>query len=318
MKFGALVQDWVDAFYAIARKRDIKLTVNIDLPDDFTIAIDVEKIERVFFNLISNAFKYTPDNGKIALEAAYDKDGWLVFAVRDNGRGIAVDDLSNIFDRFYQVDKIHPNGSGIGLSLAKAFIELHGGNISVESRLGEGSIFVVKIPVNHVAEVSSTLPLQRAISNSDVDVELGNIDVDSDIADAAGKPLLLVVDDNEDIRRMISELMNDEYVVIGAADGNEGIRMAARYVPDLIICDVMMPEMDGMECCRRIKDELSTSHIPVLMLTACSMDEQRAQGYDSGADGYLAKPFSLSVLKSRCKSLIDNRKRIKEIWSGNK
>ncbi|MDE6860038.1 MAG: substrate-binding domain-containing protein [Duncaniella sp.] len=311
--FGSMVLDWTEAFNAIARKRDIKLAVDINLPDGFSLALDAEKVERVFFNLMSNAFKYTPDNGKIRFIATTENDN-LVFSVEDTGKGIAEEDLGNIFDRFYQVDKVHPNGSGIGLSLAKAFVELHGGSISVESHLGVGSRFTVMIPVRHVAaETGKSLP--GAITSSDVEVELGGIEIEAPLMDDDGKPLLLVVDDNEDIRRMVGELLKDDYTVIFASNGKDGVRLAAKYVPDLIICDVMMPVMDGLECCRRIKDEVSTSHIPVLLLTACSMDEQRAQGYESGADGYVAKPFNTAVLKSRCKNLIDNRKRIKDLWT---
>lgn len=314
VRFKPQIADWAEAFYAIARKRDIKLSADISLPDDFTIAIDTEKIERVFFNLMSNAFKYTPDNGRIRFSAGCNPDGDLVFSVEDTGRGIAVEDLGSIFDRFYQVDKIHPNGSGIGLSLAKAFVELHGGSIGVESRIGEGSKFTVTLPVRHVAD-TCVEPASKSITCNDVDVELGEIELDRGNIDS-DKPLLLVVDDNEDIRKMLGELLSDEYTVIFAPNGQEGIRLAAKYVPDLIVCDVMMPVMDGLECCRKIKEEVSTSHIPILLLTACSMDEQRAQGYESGADGYVAKPFNTAVLKSRCRNLIENRKRIKNLWAG--
>lgn len=314
VRFATLVMDWAESFHAIARKRDIRLSVDIDIADDFSLALDTEKIERVFFNLMSNAFKYTPDNGRITF-ATEIRGNELIFSVEDSGRGIAEEDLSNIFDRFYQVDKIHPNGSGIGLSLAKAFVELHGGTIAVESKLGSGSKFTVVIPVCHVADTAEPAA-PKAIGRNEVDVELGEIELDSRYLDAE-KPLLLVIDDNEDIRKMIGELLGDDYTVIFAANGKEGIHLAAKYVPDLIVCDVMMPVMDGLECCRRIKDEISTSHIPVLLLTACSMDEQRAQGYESGADAYVAKPFNTAVLKSRCKNLIENRRRIKNLWANS-
>ncbi len=305
-----LMRDWTESFNAIARKRDIKLNVDILIDSSVTLAIDVEKIERVFFNLMSNAFKYTADNGKIHLVCSCD-DSQLIFSVEDTGQGIAVEDLGNIFDRFYQVDKIHPNGSGIGLSLAKAFIELHGGSIDVESILGKGSKFTVMLPVRHVSENAAT-NVSRMITDSEVNAELGNIELET-VNDGDGKPLLLIIDDNADIRKMIRELLSADYRIIEAANGKDGIRLASKYVPDLIICDVMMPVMDGLECCRRIKDEITTSHIPVLMLTACSMDEQRIQGYESGADGYLSKPFNSKMLSMRCENLIENRKRIKNL-----
>ncbi|WP_290451247.1 substrate-binding domain-containing protein [uncultured Muribaculum sp.] len=315
-KFGTLVKEWAESFNSIARKRDITLTVDVTLDKDFTLAVDAEKIERVFFNLMSNAFKYTPDNGSIKFSCVLDGDN-LRFSIEDTGHGIGADDINNIFDRFYQVDKIHPNGSGIGLSLAKAFVELHGGSIAVESILGVGSKFTVTLPVVHVEECMPA-DTDNLITKADVNAELDRLEeVDRTTTAGTELPLLLVIDDNADIRRMIVELLKDEYNIVTAPDGREGVRLAAKYVPDLIICDVMMPVMDGLECCRIIKDEVSTSHIPVLMLTACSMDEQRARGYDSGADGYLSKPFNSAVLKSRCRNLIDNRKRIKNLWSSN-
>lgn len=315
-KFGTLVKEWAESFNSIARKRDITLTVDVTLDKDFTLAVDAEKIERVFFNLMSNAFKYTPDNGSIKFSCGLDGDN-LRFSIEDTGHGIGADDINNIFDRFYQVDKIHPNGSGIGLSLAKAFVELHGGSIAVESILGVGSKFTVTLPVVHVEECMPA-DTDNLITKADVNAELDRLEeVDRTTTAGTELPLLLVIDDNADIRRMIGELLKDEYNIVTAPYGREGVRLAAKYVPDLIICDVMMPVMDGLECCRIIKDEVSTSHIPVLMLTACSMDEQRARGYDSGADGYLSKPFNSTVLKSRCRNLIDNRKRIKNLWSSN-
>lgn len=307
--FSKAIRDWMESFYTIARKRDIKLSLIVPEKDTSTVAIDAEKLERVVFNLVSNAFKYTPDNGTITV--SYDNDGsCMTLKVADTGKGISQRDLGNIFDRFYQVDRVHPNGSGIGLSLVKAFVELHGGSISVESALDKGSTFTVVLPVRHIADTSADV--EKNISGQEVEAELDNIDGNLTFDD--DKPVVLVIDDNKDIQRLVGQLLDESYNIITASNGPEGITKSAKYIPDLIICDVMMPVMDGLECCKRIKNEMLTSHIPVLMLTACSMDEQRIQGYDSGADGYLSKPFSGAVLKSRCSSLIANRKRIKELW----
>lgn len=192
----------------------------------------------------------------------------------------------------------------------KAFVELHGGTITVESEVNKGSVFAVTLPIVHVADTSQAVDKQ--IEASTVEAELDNVDSVTEYE--SDKPLVLVIDDNRDIREMVSELLNSEYNIITASNGSEGVKKAAKYVPDLVICDVMMPGMDGLECCRRLKEETVTSHIPVLMLTACSLDEQRVQGYDNGADGYLSKPFSSAVLKSRSASLIKNRRIIKELW----
>lgn len=308
--FGKSLSDWMESFYSIARKRDISLT--LETPSDgktISLSVDVEKMERVFFNLLSNAFKYTPDNG--AITVSYREEGGnLIMSVADTGCGISGRDLGNIFDRFFQVDRIHPKGSGIGLSLTKAFVELHGGRIEVESEPDKGSVFTVTLPVIHTVTPAGVPG--KSISGSDVEAELD--DVEADIAFSDDRPLVLVIDDNRDIRQLVGELLSSDYNVLTASDGAAGIRKAMKYVPDLVVCDVMMPVMDGLECCRRLKEEVTTSHVPVLMLTACSMDEQRVQGYDSGADGYMSKPFSAGVLRARCASLIANRRRIKKLW----
>lgn len=309
---GKAICDWMESFQSLARKRNLKLTSDVKSSDVAgTLAVDVEKMERVFFNLLSNAFKYTPDNGSIHVSYGIS-DGKATISVADTGTGISERDLGNIFDRFFQVEHIHPNGSGIGLSLTKAFVELHGGKIEVESMLSKGSVFTVTLPVTHVdKEVDEVIP---SVTQADVEAEMGVVEDEKVFGD--DKPLLLVIDDNKDIQHLISGLLSDSYNVITASDGSEGLRRAIKYVPDLIICDVMMPVMDGLECCRRLKAELTTSHIPVLMLTACSMDEQRVQGYESGADGYMSKPFSGDVLAARCVSLVENRKRIRDLWKG--
>lgn len=308
---GNALRDWIESFHSLSGKRDMKLTLN--LPDaPLRMAVDVEKMERVVFNLVSNAFKYTPDNGSITVDCASDGKT-VTLKVADTGEGISERDLGNIFDRFYQVDRVHPNGSGIGLSLAKAFVELHEGTISVESQEGKGSVFTVALPVRHVAE--TVADAAKRIEESEVTAELSS--VETELVFENDKPVLLVIDDNRDIQQLIRQLLGTDYNIITAGNGKDGVRMAAKYTPDLVVCDVMMPVMDGLECCRRIKSEVSTSHIPVLMLTACSMDEQRIQGYDSGADGYLSKPFNADVLRSRCASLIANRKRIKVLWQGD-
>ena len=306
---GASVSAWMESFATLARRRHIRLTVDTSAADGRHIAIDREKIERVLFNLVSNAFKHTPDNGSITITAQCGNDNASI-SVSDTGKGIPAEEISRIFERFYQVDKVHPEGSGIGLALSKAFVELHGGTLTAESTPGNGATFTVNLPVRHTVNETAT----EAAATIHADEPVLTPDRDSSHANDTGKPLLLVIDDNADIRSLVAALLDTEYDIITAADGREGLRAASRYVPDIIICDVMMPVMDGMECCRALKAELGTSHIPVLMLTACSMDEQRVQGYDSGADGYLSKPFNADVLRSRCRNLLDNRRRIRDTF----
>ncbi|MDE6367941.1 MAG: sensor histidine kinase, partial [Muribaculaceae bacterium] len=196
VNLGQTISDWLESFHSLARKRSITLTADIQNNDDcFTIAVDIEKIERVFFNLVSNAFKYTPDNGEITVRYRIDSQRATI-SVADTGQGISERDLGNIFDRFYQVERVHPNGSGIGLSLCKAFVEMHQGQIEVESTFKKGSIFVVTLPVSHVSEAAE--PIQSTITKEDVEAELGVIE--TNVSFDENKPLLLVIDDNVDIQ----------------------------------------------------------------------------------------------------------------------
>lgn len=306
---GKAMEDWTDSFRAYARSRRMTLTLTGPETGNCVAAVDAEKIERVVFNLISNAFKYTPDGGRISV--AYREDnGKFILTVADTGEGIDERDLGNIFDRFFQVERVNPKGSGIGLALSKAFVEMHGGHISVESTLKQGTLFTVEIPIRHISD--NPQQFEPNITHEDVKSELAVMENDKTIDQT--KPVVLVIDDNRDIQVLLTRLLDKEYNVLTADNGREGLKKAEKYIPDLIICDVMMPVMDGLECLRHLKNDVATSHIPVLMLTACSLDEQRVQGYDGGADGYLSKPFNSDVLLSRVAALLANRKRIKDLW----
>ncbi|MBD5226298.1 MAG: substrate-binding domain-containing protein [Bacteroidales bacterium] len=309
-----LLGEWTEAFAPLAARRHVKLKFESMVASGFTIAVDVEKMERVVFNLLSNAMKFTPPNGAVSLSCT-ESDGLLLISVKDTGIGIPAGELKNVFERFYQVDAVNPQGSGIGLWLVKSFVELHGGTVTIESAHKQGTVFNIVIPVRHVEDSTEASQLM-VLDSTEILKELDTASADSVTIDEA-LPIMLVIDDNADMRSLISQVMGGEYNVLQAPDGAEGLRMAAKYVPDIILCDVMMPVMDGMECCRRIKSEVSTSHIPVLMLTACTLDEQRVKGYDSGADAYLGKPFSGAMLRSRCANLIANRRRIKELYAAD-
>lgn len=309
-----LMSDWASSFEEAIQQRDIRFT--LDLPEDntTTLAIDIEKIERVFFNLMSNAIKFTPRGGKIHLSCKLEGES-LVFYVEDTGRGISKEDIGQVFERFFHTGANNPDGSGIGLALTKAFVELHGGSINVESEPGLGTRFTVILPVVHVAESAATT--RRGISKSEIAGELPPVPVVEDVVIDNTKPLVLVIDDNNDMLAMIRGLLSDKYNVLTAVDGQQGLKLASKYTPDLVICDVMMPVMDGLQCCSLLKTEISTSHIPVMLLTACSMDEDRARAYNSGADAYLSKPFNGDVLMARCRNLLENRRRIKDIYTNN-
>lgn len=313
------LQEWSHAFHTLALKKHIRFVLNVDGGGqaDFRMALDVEKMERVYFNLLSNAFKFTPENGTITvtLSALADADGArrARLVVADTGSGISVQHIRHIFDRFYQMDVNHA-GSGIGLALAKAFVELHGGVITVDSVEGKGTVFTVDVPMTIVEEGPSIDPMQEPHTTRPTVVEeLEDMESEEQLPDE-NKECILVIDDNADVRGYVKSLLKEEYTVIEAADGRAGLKKAMKYVPDAIVCDVMMPVMDGLECCRKLKTELQTSHIPVMLLTACSLDEQRIQGFECGADSYIAKPFNSKLLLVRLRNLMDNRRRLKQFF----
>lgn len=311
-KVVPLFKEWTELFLNSAAKRHISLSFKSNSDKDDSCSVDVEKIQRVFFNILSNAFRYTPANGKIVVDCEINHD-YFSFSVSDSGIGIKQEDIKRIFENFFRSDDVKPKGSGIGLAVAKEFVELHNGTLDVESQPGKGSTFTVKIPVVH-SEEAITLPLTPL---SDIEVESLVDDIeDSSVTFSDDKPLALVIDDNQDIRFLLKETLGNDYNVITAPDGRKGSKLALKYIPDIVICDIMMPEMDGLECCSIIKKDPATSHIPVLMLTACKLDEQRMQSYQSGADAFISKPFKGEILLARCANLIENKQRIKDLYSG--
>ena len=317
-------EGWNESFLSAARKKHIHFSFD-NMPDtDYHTLADIEKLERIYFNLLSNAFKFTPENGKVTvrLSALTKEDNrWIRFTVSNTGSMISAEHIRNIFDRFYKID-MHHAGSGIGLALVKAFVELHGGTISVESDEKQGTVFTVDLPVRtcdtHTVEdlLTSSASFASSVSESSSlndALPIGEEEEPGKSYDPS-KTSVLIIDDNADIRSYVHGLLHTDYTVIEAADGSEGIRKAMKYVPDLIISDVMMPGIDGIECCRRLKSELQTCHIPVILLTACSLDEQRIQGYDGGADSYISKPFSSQLLLARVRNLIDSHRRLKQFF----
>ena len=317
-------EGWNESFLSAARKKHIHFSFD-NMPDtDFRTLADVEKLERIYFNLLSNAFKFTPENGKVTVRLSTlikEDNRWIRFTVSNTGSMISAEHIRSIFDRFYKID-MHHAGSGIGLALVKAFVELHGGTISVESDEKQGTVFTVDLPVRtcdtHTVEdlLTSSASFASSVSESSSlndALSIGEEEKPGKSYDPS-KTSVLIIDDNADIRSYVHGLLHTDYTVIEAADGSEGIRKAMRYVPDLIISDVMMPGIDGIECCRRLKSELQTCHIPVILLTACSLDEQRIQGYDGGADSYISKPFSSQLLLARVRNLIDSHRRLKQFF----
>lgn len=307
---------WTDSFQTLADKRKICLTYQTSGRGFKTMA-DQAKLERIFYNIMGNAFKFTPDGGDISVSLAHTGDNYII-RIGDTGPGIAEEDLPKIFDSYYQADTLHYEGTGLGLTLAKNFVTLHGGTIKAQNQpTGTGSIFTITLPARAIEAIpaSQSNPSTPTIPTTPIpseDLETLENQEDLTTTDDEPKPIALIIDDNADIRLFLRTLLAEKYRTLSAANGEEGFRKAQEAVPDIIICDVMMPVMDGLECCHQIKTTPATSHIPVLMLTACSMDEQRVRGLEEGADAYIAKPFSNAVLLAQMDSLIRNRARVIE------
>lgn len=309
------LRNWNDAFRMALLKKHIKFSLEAEPGTDFQLIADEEKMECIYFNLLSNAIKYTPENGEIAINLTADNNQYTL-KVFNSGSRIPETDTEAIFERFYQING-HQAGTGIGLALVRAFVEMHGGNINAHSD-NKGTYFVVNLPQNTLPNMNATpieLPLEEEneeVSTELIDAELDNLPEEPMDADAA---TVLIIDDNADIRTYIKSFLSKDYRVLQADNGVNGLKMAMKYVPDVIISDIMMPEMDGTECCRRLKSEMQTSHIPIILLTACALDEQRIEGYDGGADSYISKPFNSQLLAARVRNLITNRKLLRKFFS---
>ena len=327
---------WVGDFQLTAERKQIKLHLDMEgFTGSHEVVADKEKIARVVFNLLSNALKYTPAGGDIFVSLRVEDDK-LRLDVRDTGKGIEKEEAAKIFERFFQA-KGAASGTGIGLALVKSFVELHHGEVWVESELGKGSDFIVEIPREQVDKsqvihmddkgvdnsVSASYSKDKSVVDESVlqyidDGERKCGKVQQLVSENTNKPTVLVIDDNNDIRQYEHTLLQDDYIVIEAVDGKEGLEIAKKEVPDLVICDVMMPVMDGLEFTEQLKTNTATSHIPVIMLTAKNLEEHRAEGYEHGADSYITKPFHSKVLLARIENLLKQRKLLKHLFQGSK
>lgn len=324
-EFNALecIKDWTEAFHTLAFRKHIQFEVKAEGDvAQYVMVADAEKIERITYNLLSNAFKFTLEKGEIKVVLSrieQNNQACICMEVRDTGIGMSEEHIHHVFEHFYQIDVQH-TGSGLGLALVETFVNLHRGTVQVESGKGKGTCFRVILPMKQEGEVKGLTEKNEALEilQEGAVLDAGQETLhqwteNTGVEESADKEMVLVIDDNQDVRDYVKMLLQDKYVVVEAVNGLEGVKQAMKYVPDVVVCDVMMPVMDGIACCKRLKSELQTSHIPVLMLTAYAMDEQRIQGYDSGADAYLTKPFNAKLLMTRIRNLIDNRKRLKSL-----
>jgi signal transduction histidine kinase/ligand-binding sensor domain-containing protein/DNA-binding response OmpR family regulator len=339
----SLLKALVVSFEPYAERKNI--TLNFTTTEDEIIAyVDREKIESIVTNILSNAFKFTPEGGAVSVRiqssplgtAAANSAGqpdapetWpsgsVDIIVRDTGIGIPDGELPHIFDRFYQVDASQTReqeGTGIGLALTKELVELHHGTISARSVVGEGSEFLLRFPLGSAHLKSDEIIVPRAGMGERIWVPLeapgqhAPSDMGSQTPDGT-HPIVLVVEDNVDVRTYVRQYLASTYKVIEAKDGKDGVEKARESIPDLIISDVMMPNMDGYELCKTLKLDEKTSHVPIILLTAKAGQENKIEGLETGADDYITKPFDAKELLVRVKNLIELRRKLREKFSAS-
>ena len=311
------------AFASLAEQKSI--TYNCSLLNEKNIRIfDASKLEKIINNLLSNAIKFTPKNGKISCYANFLHKNTLQIIVQDNGKGIPKDELSLIFDRFHQVksyDEITNIGTGIGLSLTSELVELMHGKIDAKSEVGMGTEFTVTLPLGTEHLVSEEFQIiQNLSSKTDLESEF-TAEEDTSEEDETNEvshnekqelPHVLIVEDNYDIREFIAENLRDCFNVEKTRNGKAGLKRAIKKIPDLVVTDIKMPKMDGIELCENLKTDERTSHIPVVMLTGKSSIEDRLTGIETGADAYLTKPFNIKELRLQVTKLIEQRQKLRE------
>lgn len=316
------VSDLLSSFTDLANRKHISLTYSYN-PMNITAWYDPDLLDKCIFNILSNAFKFTPDGGKVSLTISQEEEGHIIVSVTDTGIGMSEDTLQRVFERFYQGDnKLLTAGSGIGMHLAKSIAEMHGGSISAKSEEGKGSSFSLLIlPGNdHFTKEQMTVDdgfnhqgTTSSLPKTGENTEAGLIQESEPSKDK--KTTILVVEDDEDIRKYIRKELENRYHVEEAVNGAAGLAKAKKILPDLVITDVMMPEMTGTEMCRKLKTDPDTSHIPVIILTAQADLEHRIEGLETGADSYIPKPFNLKHMNVRIEKLIALRQTLKERFS---
>lgn len=324
-------------FEDLAKAKGLHFT--FDAPKkEFYGMFDPDKIEKILTNLLSNAIKFTDKGGKVTLSIAElnlekeetvfwffkknKKERTVEIRVADTGIGLKKEQLEEVFQRFFHADSTK-SGTGIGLNFIKSLVELHKGEIVVESEYLEGSTFIVRLPADLMMEKQQsansyelgTYKMDKvSITSAEYEIAISNEDEEGVLLETekGNRPVVLIVEDNKELRSHLKNELSNQFQVKEAANGLIGLEMIKKFYPDIVISDVMMPEMDGFEMCRQAKNDIETSHIPIVLLTARSLEEDRIEGYDTGADEYLSKPFNINVLKARIRNLLEARKRAKE------
>ncbi|MDR3246990.1 MAG: response regulator [Prevotellaceae bacterium] len=311
---AAFIKNAVDSFRPLMKKKMIQYHINCN-PEIFPAYFDTDKMDKILYNLLSNAAKYNNQGGTVWINLNMDEEKrHAILNVRDNGKGITKEALKTLFKRFYEGDyrRFNTIGTGIGLSLTKDLVELHGGTISVESEVDNGADFRIVIPVGRESYSEDNIDdeiLMPPFAPLIVQIE------ESAIKEPSGRKTgsvysVLLLEDDEELLDLMTNLLNVDYDVFTGTNGNEGLEIIKQENIDIIISDVMMPEMDGIIFCRNVKKDIETCHIPVILLTAKNSEDDRVEAYDSGADAYINKPFNLTVLRSRIVNLLKSKERV--------
>ena len=323
----ALLRQIASSYESIATDKKIKYFFYPEM-QELRVYADHEKIEKIVHNLLSNAFKFTPEGGNVILYLKTQEKQWAVLSVKDTGTGIPTEELDKVFDRFYQVDSSQTRayeGSGLGMALAKELVEMHHGRLTVESKEGTGTTFTVWLPLGKAhlrpeeirdgleVETSKKVPINQDIPKEDRAEEME--DTATIMAKTNNNPLILVVEDNADMRHYIRSILGDQYQIREAENGKEGVGIALEIIPELIISDIMMPEMDGYKLCDLIKTNELTNHIPIILLTAKADRQSKLTGLETGADDYLSKPFDAEELQLIVRNRIEERQKMQERFS---
>lgn len=297
-----------EAFSFSSKEKNLTMKVSLNKDDRSMDWFDRDAMEKVLFNLLGNAIKYTHEGGNVKIEGGRDGDDF-VFSVSNSGNYLSSGQKDKIFERFYQSDPQNP-GTGIGLALTKELVELHKGSISVESSEKDGTKFNVQLPVVKMAFSPEEILSEELQKSDTADTILDESIAEQQLAIPEDAPILLIADDNTEIRNYVSSIFESTYQIQMATNGNEGLAMASETIPDIVISDVMMPHLDGFEFTEKLKENEITSHIPVVLLTAKSDDEDKLQGVHSGADAYVIKPFNAQLLKATVSNLLENRRKL--------
>jgi signal transduction histidine kinase/ligand-binding sensor domain-containing protein/AraC-like DNA-binding protein len=321
----ASINEAVASFYALSEDKNISLRLVTDIKE-LKMLFDKDKLEKILYNLLSNAFKYTPTNGLVLVEVnvldgsdpeSQELNKRLVIKVKDNGIGIRKDLISKIFTRFYQAEnpiQISDKGTGIGLSLVQEYVSVHKGEIEVESAVGVGTCFSVYLPIEGEGDVvEESITKTTVLESSNTNQQANNHFAEISVPEGMDKPVILIVEDNDELRAYLKESLSVNYSILEAENGRQAWAILQSSMPDVVLSDIMMPEMDGIELCKLAKNNNITCHIPFIFLTAKITEEQQLTGLEVGADNYVSKPFNIDILEVKIRNVLQLKLNIRKV-----